>query len=161
MYNKKHIIKILIVGLIGSIPIYAETNMQKGIYNAAEEMIEFDNKMNRAIAEHNKIDLEDEVEKNLINSMINDFKEVDGGYLLKRNILYPDSTKVEVKLEDGMLTISTTTVEKEVRDNEQNVTSETTLSSTSASLFIPNDADDTKMQKSYKNGILEIRFPKK
>ncbi|SFV51519.1 hypothetical protein MNB_SV-12-779 [hydrothermal vent metagenome] len=153
----KNTIIILTIGLFGSLPIYAEVDMQKGVYDAAEEIIEFDKKMNRAIAEHNQINPEDETEA----VTIEDFEETEHGYLLQRNIPDTNLTKVDVKLKDGMLTISTTTTEKETITSGTTTGYETTTTSSTTSLFIPNDADESKMEKSYENGILKITFPKK
>ena len=159
--SKNYTIKVLtIVLFVSNLPIYAEVDMQKGIFDAAEEIIAFDNKMNRAIIEHNRLSVEEEEEMKL-ESMVEDFEEIEDGYLLKRDILHPDSTKVVVKLKDRMLTISTTTIEKEVISSELNVSSKTITSTTTTTLFIPHDADETKMQKSYIDGVLKIKFPKK
>jgi len=148
---------IIVIGLLINLPIYADVDMQKGVYDSAEEMIEFDEKMNRAIAEHNQLDPEDAKEA----SMVEDFKETKSGYLLTRDIPDTNNTKIDVKLEKGMLTISTTTTEKKKIANGDITGYQSIKSSSTVSLFIPNDVDENKMQKSYKNGVLEIRFPKK
>ncbi len=137
----------------------ANSNMQKGVYDAADEMIRFDEKMNQAIIKHNQLDAEDEEEMRL-NAMVEDFEEIEGGYLLERDIPENNSTKVDVKLEDGMLRITITTKEEEV-DNKFSSSFETVMSSTSISLSIPNDADENMMEKSYNKGILKVKFPKK
>jgi HSP20 family molecular chaperone IbpA len=145
---------ILLYGLV----IYADTEI--GMYEAAEEMIRFDEKMNRAIAEHNQLNKEDEDEMRL-NAMVEDFEEIEGGYLLIRNISDSNNSKIEVKLNNGMLTIITTIIEQEGISSESISGLETTLSSSSLSLPIPNDADENRMNKTYKNGVLKIKFPKK
>jgi HSP20 family molecular chaperone IbpA len=150
-------ILFMTAGLIVTLPIYAEIDVQKGMYDAGEEMIIFDKKMNRAIAQHNQIDLEDEEQL-----QVEDFEETESGYRLKRNIPDSKNTKVDVKLADGILIISTSTKEKEILDIDYITEGyESTISSSSISLFLPNDADDTKMSKSYKNGVLIVTFPKK
>jgi HSP20 family molecular chaperone IbpA len=134
--------------------------MQKGMYSAAEEMIRFDEKMNRAIAEHNQLNVEDKDEMRL-NAMVEDFEEIEGGYLLKRNIPESNSTKIDVKRNNGMLIITTTTMEQEGINSESISGFETTLSSSSMSLSIPNDADENSMERSYEKGVLKIKFSKK
>jgi HSP20 family molecular chaperone IbpA len=148
------------MSILSNLAIYAQTDIQKGVYDAAEEMIRFDEKMNRAIAQHNNLSSEDEDEMRL-NSMVEDFEETKNGYLLKRDIPENNQTKVQVKLEDGVLTISTSTIEKELIEGEAITGYETTMSSSSISLFLPNDADENQMQKRYENGVLMITFPKK
>jgi len=148
---------IIIIGLLINLPIYADVDMQKGVYDSAEEIIEFDEKMNRVIAEHNMLDPEDAKEA----SMVEDFKETKSGYVLTRDILDVNNTKVDVKLEKGILTISMSTTEKEEIAKGAISGYQSIKSSSIVSLFIPHNADENKMQKSYKNGVLEIRFPKK
>ncbi len=138
--------------------LYAEIDLQKGMYDAADEMIRFDEKMNQAIAEHNQIDVNDEEQ---LHNMINDFEEREYDYLLEQEIPNSEHTKVEVKLENGLLTITTSNIEKKQLIEELNISNITTMTSTSTSLFIPNNANEYKMKKSYNNGILRITFPKK
>jgi len=151
---------LLLVILIFNLKLYAEIDMQKGVYDAAEEMIRFDEKMNKAIAEHNQINAEDDAEMRLQAMMVNDFAETKEGYVLIQKIEDPEHTKVKVKLDDGLLVITTTTEEKEFFAEELNISEIETMSSFNVSLFIPPNADETKMKKSYENGILKISFPK-
>jgi len=152
--------RYIMIAMICSFAVVADTDMQKGMYDAAEEMIKFDEKMNQAIAKHNQLDIEDEDEMRL-NAMVEDFEEIEGGYLLKRDIPDSNNTKIAVKLEDGMLTITTTTMEQEGIDGKSVSGFETTISSSSMSLSIPNDADENRMERVYENGVLKIKFPKK
>ncbi len=151
--------RYIMIAIIYSFAI-ADTDMQKGMYDAAEEMIKFDEKMNQAIAKHNQLDIKDEDEMR-INAMVEDFEEVEGGYLLKRDIPENNNTKIAVKLENGMLSIITTTMEQEGIDDKSVSGFETTMSSSSMTLFIPNDADEKRMERVYENGVLKIKFPKK
>jgi HSP20 family molecular chaperone IbpA len=148
------------IAIIYSFAVIADTDMQKGMYDAAEEMIKFDEKMNQAIAKHNQLDIKDEDEMR-INAMVEDFEEVEGGYLLKRDIPENNNTKIAVKLENGMLSIITTTMEQEGINDKSVSGFETTMSSSSMTLFIPNDADEKRMERVYENGVLKIKFPKK
>jgi len=151
-------IKILFwIVLFAGIPSVADIDMQKGIYDSAEEMIRMDEKMNRAIAEHNSMDFTEEESMRLESIKIEDFEELEGKYVLTKEIPEMSSTKVEVKIKDDLLIVLLTTIEK----NMTEFTQETTISSSTSSLFIPNDADKNRMEKSYKNGILKISLPKK
>jgi len=155
--------KYLIVVFFNMV-MYADTDIQRGIYDAADEMIRFDEKMNRAIAEHNHID----INENQNGSTIEDFEEIEGGYILTQQIQNRDNVTIDVKVENGMLSIITTTSSNEDSEYlsgiiaDSNISGfENTISSASTSISIPNDADETKMEKSYKNGLLKIKFPKK
>jgi len=161
MKSKKNVIWMLYLLSLVVSPLMSEIDMQKGVYDAAEEMIRFDEKMNKAIAEHNKIDAEDDAEMRLQTMMINDFEETEDGYVLTEEIEEFINTEVEVRVEEGLLIISTVTVEKEITQEELNISEINTMSSFNVSLFIPNDADEAKMEKSYKDGILKVFFPKK
>jgi HSP20 family molecular chaperone IbpA len=137
--------------------LFADIDLQKGVYDSAQEMMAMDKKMNEAIEEHKRLDTswDDSGELKVIS--IHDFEEKENSYVLEREIKENNQTKIDVKLENGQLTISTTTtVIKKTEFSESK-----TMSSSSTSLFIPNDADETQMKQSYEHGILKITFPKK
>ena len=146
--------KIIFVLFFNSLILSADVGMQEGIYDAAEEMIAFDEKMNRLIAEHNQVDMEDE-DKNIIE----DFEETERGYVLKTTV-DGNNTKVEVILKDRLLTVSMVTTEKQVIQIGAETSYESTVSSSSTSLYLPQDADAKSMKKYYENGILEVTFLK-
>jgi HSP20 family molecular chaperone IbpA len=124
-------------------------------------MIRFDEKMNQAIAKHNQIDEADDAEMRLETMRINDFQETKDGYLLRRVIQNPKHTKVEVKINNGLLVITTTTLEKDVIEEDLNISKISVMSAFNVSLIIPPNADETRMRKSYRDGVLEVTFPKK
>jgi len=148
---------ISLVFLFACIPLLADTDMQKGLYDSAEEMMAMDEKMNRAIREHNRLDptWDESLELEVIS--VHDFEEKENSYVLERKIDEGNQTKIDVTLENGKVTISTTTTTIEKTEFSESKT----MSSSSTSLFLPNDADETKMEKSYENGLLRIIFPKK
>ena len=156
MYKK--IIKITpLFFVFSSFPLFADIDLQKGMYDSAKEMMAMDEKMNRAIDEHNKLNpnWDESTEVKVIS--VNDFEERENSYVLEREINDVNNTKVDVKLENRELTISTeTTVIKKTKFSESK-----TISSSSSSLSIPEDADENSMQKSYKNGVLKITFSKR
>ena len=154
----KNMIKVIsLVFLFACIPLLADTDMQKGLYDSAEEMMAMDEKMNRAIREHNRLDptWDESLELEVIS--VHDFEEKENSYVLERKIDEGNQTKIDVTLENGKVTISTTTTTIEKTEFSESKT----MSSSSTSLFLPNDADETKMEKSYENGLLRIIFPKK
>jgi len=136
------------------LPIYGEVSIEEGIYEAADEMMRFDNKLNRLIAEHNGIDLDDE-DVNIIN----DFEETKNGYRLIENI--DNKSQVVVSLKNRVLTITIVKSEKSVTLINGEESYEITKSESQSSLFLPSDADEESMQKEYRNGILKIEFLKK
>jgi len=156
MYKK--IIKLTpVFFLFSSFPLFADVDLQKGMYDSAQEMMAMDEKMNRAIEEHNKLNpnWDDSIELKVTS--VHDFEERENSYVLEREIADVNNTKIDVKLENRELTISTetTTVEKTEFSESK------TTSSSSSSLFIPNDADEGSMQKSYENGVLKITLSKR
>ena len=152
-WSIKLLIKLL---FLGSMILFAESDLQKGVYDAAEEMMEFDEKMNRLIAEHNGVDYEKEKSSNIV-----DFEETENGYVLERDIEDNNNTQIELSLKDGMLTIETTVREQEKIQTKSEITYETTMSKSSMSLYIPSNADENTMREEYKNGILKVTFLKK
>ena len=156
MYKK--MIKITpLLFLFNSLPLFADIDMQKGMYDSAKEMMAMDEKMNRAIREHKKSDPKWDESIELKVMSVHDFEEKKNSYVLEREIDDVNQTKVDVKLENGQLTISTTTTVIEKTEFSESKT----INSSSSSLSIPNDADETQMEQSYKNGLLKITFPKK
>ncbi len=151
---KNLIEKIVVVSLMFS-PLVADVNLEKGIYDAAEEMMRFDDKLNRLIAEHNQVDLDEDI------ISINDFEETQNGYKLTE-VMDNNNSKVEVLLENRKLTIMITTIEKTVINNESQGEEgyEMRKSELRSSLFLPEDADENSMQKEYQNGVLKIQFLK-
>ena len=152
---------ILVVATLISLSFSAKIDIEKNIYAGAEDIIRMDEKMNRAIAEHNQLNQKEDAMMRLNTANIEDFEEVNGAYILKREILDANHTKVDIKIDKGMLTILTTTTEEERMVDEQNTSITTTISSSETSLFIPKNANTSLMKKKYENGILEIKFPKK
>jgi len=145
--------------LFFTLPLFSDIGMQEGVYDAAEEMMKFDTKMNQLIAEHNQLDEEDKRE--FEKTRIEDFEETENGYILKKNISDGNGTKVGVSLKNGMLSISIQTTEKEVLliGNERSY--ETTMNSSTSSLYLPQDADEKSMKHEYKEGVLKVTFLKK
>ena len=155
----KQLTTLLLITLLSPL-LFAEIDVQTKIYDAAEEMIQFDEKMNQAIIKHNQINPQDADEMRLEAMAINDFTETPSGYILERTIDKANETEVKVEIQDEVLIISTKTLNKDFINHELNNTEITTMSSMSVSLLIPNDADKSKMVKNYEHGILTITFPR-
>ena len=142
--------------------LFAEVDLQTGIYDSADEIIAFDKKMNQVIAEHNSqvFDEIEELEDSNIED-IEDFEETTDGFLLTKEIDSSSHTKVNVSIEGTMLLIKVNSIESKKIEKAEGVTSETIMSSSSTSLSIPHNADKSKMEQEHKSGILTIFFPKK
>ncbi len=149
--------KIVTTLILLTLLLSAEVDMQKAIYDGADEIIEFDNKLNKIIAQHNKYSDKDIEEMHKNDISIEDFEDTPNGYELNQKIEDANNTKIDVDVLDGVLTITT---KKRVRVAIENGY-ETTISSSKVSLFIPNDADESKIQSSYIDGFLKIIIPKK
>ena len=141
--------------LLDNLPLFAEVNLQKGVYDAAEDIMEFDEKLNRLIAEHNGVEYEKEK-----SSTIMDFEEKENSYVLEKNINDNNNTQIEVTLVDRILTIDITVREQKKITTETDVSYETTLTQSTIPLYIPQNADENTMQESYENGVLKITFKK-
>lgn len=159
MFNKPYK-SIFLVALLSSV-LFAEIDIQKNIYDAAEEMIRFDEKLNQAIRAHNQLDGKDEDETYLKSMTINDFTETPTGYILEQKIENHTETELKVEIKEGLLIISTKMLDKDFFSHEFNNTEITTISSMSVSIFIPNNADEDQMQEKYENGLLTINLPRK
>lgn len=152
--------KIMFIFCLMPLVAFSEVNLQKGIYDAAEEMMRFDEKMNQIIAEHNNIAYDGDENLEFSNVSINDFKEVLDGYELRKDI-NGTNVRVKVKTKDMLLTISLITKEVKELVSEGETGTETVMSSSSVSLPIPNDADESQLSSTYANGTLIIKLPKK
>ena len=148
-------IKNFITLLILSNLLFAEVDLQKGVYDAAEDIMEFDEKLNRLIAEHNGVKYEKDS-----NSTIMDFEEKENAYVLERNIEDNNNTQIELTLNDRILSIETTVREQKKIKTETGVSYETTITQSTTPLYLPKNADENTMKDSYKNGVLKITFKK-
>ena len=148
--------KITILLLFSNLFLYADITLQTSVYDAAEEMMKFDEKMNKLIAKHNGVDYE----KQDMSSIV-DFEERENTYVLERNIEDNNNTQIELSIKDGKLIIETTVREQEEIRTETEISYETTMSTSSTSLYIPKTVDEASMYEEYKNGILKVTFLKK
>lgn len=148
--------KITILLLFINLFLYADINLQTSVYDAAEEMMEFDEKMNKLIDKHNGVDYEKEDMSNIV-----DFEERKNTYVLERNIEDNNNTQIELSIKDGKLIIETTVREQEEIRTETEISYETTMSKSSTSLYIPKNVDEESMHEEYKHGILKVTFLKK
>ena len=157
----KHTIKILfLISSFYPLLLLSDVDLQTNVYDAADEMVAFDEKMNRLIAEHNGITEEEDQEMRKNDKAIEDFLEVDNGYVLRYEVEDKNNTQIELSLKEKLLTIKRTKTVKNkiITDNTANY--ETTTTTETDSLYIPNDADEKSMKNSYENNTLIISFSK-
>ena len=152
---KQNVKTYVMLLLLGNITLFADINLKKAVYDSAKEMMEFDEKMNRLIAEHNGVEYEKEKSSNIM-----DFEEREKFYVLERNIEDDNNTQIELTLKERLLSIEITVRELEEIKTETGVSHETTMSKSTTSLYIPQNADENTMQDSYRNGVLKITFKK-
>ena len=153
---KQHIKTHIVILTLFTITASGDIDLQKGIYDAAEEMMEFDEKMNRMIAKHNGVDYEEDSSSDII-----DFEEREHSYVLERNIKDNKNTQIEINLKDGVLNIDITVRKQEKVEENGEISYETTLTKSTIPLYLPQDADENTLQESYENGILKVTFRKK
>lgn len=156
MFLKENMKLCIICLLLMSGTLFAENNLQKGVYDSADEMMKFDEKMNQLIAEHNGVKYEKED-----NSDIIDFEEREKSYVLEKEIEDNNNTQIELSVKGEMLNIEVTVREQEKVETETESSYETTLTQSIIPVYIPKNADKNSMQESYENGILKVTFYKK
>ena len=145
----------IIIFFTGNIPVFADINLQKGLYDAAEDIMDFDEKLNRLIAKHNGVEYKKED-----SSDIMDFEEKEYSYILERKIEDDNNTQIEITLVERILSIEITVREQIEIKTEAGVSQETTLTQSITPLYLPQNADENTMQDSYRNGVLKITFKK-
>ena len=154
MLNQNMKIYIMLL-FLGNIALFADTDLQRSVYDAAEDMMKFDEKMNLLIAKHNGVEYTKENSNNIM-----DFEERENAYVLERTIEDNNNTQIELNLKERLLSIDVTVREQKEIKTETGVGYETTLTQSTTPLYLPKNADETTMQDSYKDGILKITFQK-
>ena len=89
-----------------------------------------------------------------------DVRETDGEYLMEVELPGLTEKDVEVKLENTLLTISSTKDEKKEEKKDGYVLRERRSAHFSRSFVLPEGVDSEKIAAEFKNGILKLSFPK-
>lgn len=91
-----------------------------------------------------------------------DLDETKDAYIVKANIPGTEKSKINVKLENDILTISGTTDEATSVKGKSGTTlsQERFVGEFSRSLSLPGAVDDHGMTTNYKDGVLTVRIPK-
>ncbi|KIM06146.1 MAG: hypothetical protein KU29_09265 [Sulfurovum sp. FS06-10] len=161
--KKKYLNFTLTLITLSSLSLVAEDmHLKENMYEPAKEMMQMDEAMNKAIEQRRAENATmAKSELTFDESPMVDFKPFEDGYALEKNITDANHTKVDVTVKDRMVTISTTTTKQHIMQLGEEVTHEDFVTSSMESLSLPSDADDTKLQSSYKQGVLKVTVPKK
>ena len=89
-----------------------------------------------------------------------DVRETDAEYLMEVELPGLTEKDVEVKLENSLLTISSTKDEKKEEKKNGYVLRERRSAHFSRSFVLPEGVDSEKIAAEFKNGILKLSFPK-
>jgi HSP20 family protein len=89
-----------------------------------------------------------------------DVKEDDDRYLVEVELPGLNEKDVEVKVENGMLTISSKKDESKEEKDDGYIRKERRHYSFSRSFSLPDNVDAEKVTASFKNGLLDIAVPK-
>lgn len=89
-----------------------------------------------------------------------DVRETDAEFLMEVELPGLTEKDVEVKLENTLLTISSTRDEKKEEKKNGYVMRERRSTQFSRSFVLPEDVDREKIAAEFKNGILQLTFPK-
>jgi HSP20 family protein len=89
-----------------------------------------------------------------------DVRETDTGYLMEVELPGLTEKDVEVKLDNNLLTISSKKEEKKEEKKNGYVLRERRSASFSRSFVLPEGVDREKIDAEFKNGVLNLSFPK-
>jgi HSP20 family protein len=89
-----------------------------------------------------------------------DVRETDSEFLMEMELPGLTEKDVEVKLENTLLTISSTKDEKKEEKKNGYVMRERKSAHFSRSFVLPEDVDREKIAAEFKNGVLQLTFPK-
>ena len=89
-----------------------------------------------------------------------DVRETDSEFLMEMELPGLTEKDVEVKLENTLLTISSTKDEKKEQKKDGYVMRERKSAHFSRSFVLPEDVDREKIAAEFKNGVLQLTFPK-
>jgi len=154
---------ILLILLITN-SLYADfIDIQKEVYEPVEEMRQMDEAMNRAIEKRRQ-------ENQLLTKQQQEIEEQkpmptfileENQYVLIKEIDNAEKTKVDVKLDQELLHISTVTTITKKMVTESGTHDSSFESTTEETLSIPHDADSSTLQSDYSNGQLRVTLMKR
>lgn len=89
-----------------------------------------------------------------------DIREDEKQYLLEAELTGLNEKDVDVKVHDGLLTISSKKEEKKEESKKDYILRERRSSAFSRSFVLPKDVDQEKIEASFRNGLLTLTLPK-
>lgn len=101
----------------------------------------------------------DFTERNFMNT---DIREKDGNYIMDIDMPGADKENINITLQDGYLTVSSTQNQsKEEKDEKGNIIHQERYSgSMRRSYYVGDAVDEDSIKASFKDGILSVTFPK-
>ena len=102
-----------------------------------------------------------DVYKSFSISPLSDVKEDKNNYIIELNIPGADKQKIDIKTQDGTLTVYAKSIKSSDTNDTSYVHRERYTQVFQRSFTLPEDADLDKMTNRYQNGILKITVPKK
>jgi len=90
-----------------------------------------------------------------------DIKETDDGYLLSADVPGVDPKAIEIAMENNMLTIKGTKEEVKKESQDEYYREERTKGEFYRRFTLPDNADCEHIEAKSRNGVLQIRIPKK
>jgi HSP20 family protein len=89
-----------------------------------------------------------------------DISETNEAYEITAELPGMNEKSIEVKIADGMLTISAEKQSEKHEENKGYFVHERSFGSFQRSFAVPADADADKIEAAFKNGVLSIKLPK-
>ena len=94
------------------------------------------------------------------NFMKTDIKEKDGKYLVSVDLPGYEKDNISIEIEDGYLTVTATEQENINDESEKYIHKERYVGKCSRSFYVGENIEDSDIKASYKNGTLNLEFPK-
>lgn len=151
--------------LLSSLTLLADNfnkHLEENLYAPAKEMMEMQDTMTQ---EMNRLNAQPQHIKTLdgndtvafTDEPMSELQDMGEHYFLEKSISDANQSTVKVSLEDGMIKILITKVKVvKMSDFKQEMNATNTEMHS-----IPYDADISKLQSNYSNGVLKITLPKK
>jgi len=162
---KKLLLSIMTAAVIGNGALLAAQAAQPAADNPFSEIEQVQQEMDAIFQRlHQKL-LNDpalsEFGDTFTKTPATDLMDKGDHYLIKADIPGVDEKSIKVTEKDGQLTIEAETVKEKKEKKKNYVHQERFVNKFVKILTLPKDADASKLKTSYKNGVLEVKIPKR
>lgn len=171
---KKMFSFVLTTFVVNTLSLWAIVDSEEEIYAPAAEMKMLDDAMNRGIQEQRERNLQTPMqtpmmimEEDDLFAAASEFQLIGDQYVLEKQVQDTENTEVKTKLQNRVLTITEikrieqVTIEESVTLGANATKKQYFMSTTSETLTLPQDADESTFKSEYKNGALKITLQKK